>query len=199
MPSRTEIANKCFVMLGQPTVTNILDSSGGRSEAYRALEDMCRKELLHVAPWRFATHVKELNQLVGSPDSDFGQRYQMPKNPEAIQIITTNLGQDERWAVFGDEVHCDRQITVTYTADVGVDVFSPLAASAMAHLMASNLAMPAKGNRNTAAYFYAKYQDLLDEAAFMNEHHRRQNKRQASLHDARRSTVGFYGNDQGGY
>ncbi len=194
MLSKTQLANGVFALLGIDSVINIEDAQGDDAVAFRNLLDICRRKVLRESSWRFAMRTKKLSQLDSAETGiDFTNAYQLPTNPACIQVIRTNLGIDDAWARYGNELHANCQPTIEYVADVGVDEFDSSAGQCLMLLLASELAVSLKGSRTLGADYYGQYRMCLTEARQSNEHERgRKDRHGKSLRQARRYAGGDF-------
>ncbi len=188
MASQTALANGSYSLLGIESLLSVTDSTSDEAVAFRGIYDITRKEVLRATSWRFAMRTAELAATLSTPAVGFTTAYQLPTNPECLQVVKTNLDCDEAWAIFGNELHSNRAPKINYVADVGIEEFDSTATSAIMYLIASRLAIPLKGSRTTSEMYYGMYKDILREARQSNAHERGQDDKSGqSLRAARLS------------
>lgn len=85
MASKTEIANRGLMKLGQPRVSNIDTDPSPAAVAMSALFDSVRDELLQSYPWNFAIKRVDIAAAVDTPSWGWNNAFPLPS--DCMRII----------------------------------------------------------------------------------------------------------------
>lgn len=94
-------------MIGANTITSFSDDSTEANVCNTVYEDILKSSLTRHR-WRFATEQKQLSLLTATPTGRYAYAYQLPTDPELLQLITLTVNDlvipYER---YGDKVYLD--------------------------------------------------------------------------------------------
>ena len=88
--TKIDICARALVMIGAQPITSFTDGSTEALVANNVYEDITQASLTR-HKWRFATNQKELSLLTNTPVGRYDYAYQVPTNPEVLQINTITV------------------------------------------------------------------------------------------------------------
>ena len=105
--TKVDICSTALVMIGANTITSFSDDSTEANVCNTVYEDILKSSLTRHR-WRFATEQKQLSLLTATPTGRYAYAYQLPTDPELLQLITLTVNDlvipYER---YGDKVYLD--------------------------------------------------------------------------------------------
>lgn len=105
--TKIDICSTALVMIGANTITSFSDNSTEANVCNTVYEDILKSSLTRHR-WRFATEQQQLSLLTATPTGRYAFAYQLPTNPELLQLITLTVNDlvipYER---YGDKVYLD--------------------------------------------------------------------------------------------
>ena len=105
--TKVDICSTALVMIGANTITSFSDDSTEANVCNTVYEDILKSSLTRHR-WRFATEQKQLSLLTATPTGRYAYAYQLPTDPELLQLITLTVNDlvipYER---YGDIVYLD--------------------------------------------------------------------------------------------
>jgi hypothetical protein len=121
MASKTEIANRTLVKLGQPRVSNIDTDSSARAIAINQIYDTVLRGCLQMYPWNFSIKRTDLAPDALAPSWGFSASFTLPAN--CLQLL--EVKDDIKYQVEGGKVLCDGTDTlyikyIAYISDAGL-------------------------------------------------------------------------------
>tara|TARA_B100001113_G_C21040368_1_gene592053 strand:- start:457 stop:1056 length:600 start_codon:yes stop_codon:yes gene_type:complete len=88
--TKIDICARALVMIGAQPITSFTDGSTEALVANNVYEDITQASLTR-HKWRFATNQKTLSLLTNTPVGRYDYAYQVPTNPEVLQINTITV------------------------------------------------------------------------------------------------------------
>jgi len=88
--TKIDICARALVMIGAQPITSFTDGSTEALVANNIYEDITRAALTR-HKWRFATNQKQISLLSNTPVGRYDYAYQVPTNPEVLQINTVTV------------------------------------------------------------------------------------------------------------
>jgi len=88
--TKIDICARALVMIGAQPITSFTDGSTEALVANNIYEDITRAALTR-HKWRFATNQKQISLLTNTPVGRYDYAYQVPTNPEVLQINTITV------------------------------------------------------------------------------------------------------------
>jgi hypothetical protein len=121
MASKTEIANRALVKLGQPRVSNIATDSSARAVTINQIYDTVLRGCLQMYPWNFSIKRTDLAPDATAPSWGFNAAFTLP--PDCLQLL--EVKDDIKYQVEGGKVLCDGTDTlyikyIRYVSDAGL-------------------------------------------------------------------------------
>ena len=105
--TKVDICSTALIMIGANTITSFSDDSTEANVCNTVYEDILKSSLTRYR-WRFATEQKQLSLLTATPTGRYAYAYQLPTDPELLQLITLTVNDlvipYER---YGDKVYLD--------------------------------------------------------------------------------------------
>lgn len=166
--TKVNIANMALRMMGAGRIESLTENAP-EAQAITDVYDMCRRELLRLLPWRFATKYVELANTGTTPTLQWSQEYQLPS--DVIKVISLNNPQaNYPFEIQGDKLLCDDSTAkIKYIQDIeDVAQFDDNFAQALAALIASRTATTITGSRTKQNDMYAMYKESIAEARTMS-------------------------------
>lgn len=200
----TDICNMALSSIGQGRIDSI-DEDSEAARQCKIYYELMRKSLLSTFRWGFAERFEKL-ALVNTTIPKWAYAYAIPKKCLIIRQLYNKDGDDlsidestkdleyhEFQIALVDE---STRVIMTdipdaymdYTADItNAELFNPSFAEALAHKLASQLAVPLSGSQSMAQSQYQLYQVAIQQAMYnsaIQNHH--QPKYPTAYFDARR-------------
>ena len=88
--TKIDICARALVMIGAQPITSFTDGSTEALVANNVYEDITKAALTR-HKWRFATTQKQISLLTNAPVGRYDYAYQVPTNPEVLQINTITV------------------------------------------------------------------------------------------------------------
>ena len=88
--TKIDICARALVMIGAQPITSFTDGSTEALVANNVYEDITKAALTR-HKWRFATTQKQISLLTNTPTGRYDYAYQVPTNPEVLQINTITV------------------------------------------------------------------------------------------------------------
>lgn len=155
--TKTEICNESLSLINASTLlSDFATDITPAGKLCRLYFDTSVEALLEAYPWTFAGRRKKLTTPnINTPEFEFAYAFQLPA--DFLNVVTTNIPVDSRWAVEGTELLTNwSPVELKYTARVlNTAVFTPLFRQTVAFFLASKLAIPI-ARSHTYADMYAK-------------------------------------------
>lgn len=182
--SAVSICNLAITRLGQSQAIAALTEASKAAQLCNVLYADCRDRVLRAHNWPFATRYQTLGLVEEAPNNDWIYSYRYPANCLRIHRLVTALGQAEpnppAYAIASDSVGRlvltnQPQAVAQYTHRIENPAeFDPLFASALAWLLAVELAGPLTGEDRWRVRAQQSYEQEIRaaQAAAGNEEHR---------------------------
>jgi len=103
MPSKTDIANRALLKLGDLRVSNIETDNSPRAIILNDIYDSVRDELLSYFPWVFAKELAKIAVDASSPDWGYGSKYLLPT--DFLRLI--EIRGNPNYSLLGKYLHTD--------------------------------------------------------------------------------------------
>ena len=105
--TKVDICSTALVMIGANTITSFSDDSTEANVCNTVYEDILKSALTRHR-WRFATEQKQLSLLTAEPTGRYAYAYQLPTQPELLQLITLTVNDIViPYERYGDKVFLD--------------------------------------------------------------------------------------------
>ena len=105
--TKVDICSTALVMIGANTITSFSDDSTEANVCNTVYEDIVKSSLTRHR-WRFATEQQQLSLLTATPTGRYAYAYQLPTNPELLQLITLTVNDFViPYERYGDKVYLD--------------------------------------------------------------------------------------------
>ena len=105
--TKVDICSTALVMIGANTITSFSDDSTEANVCNTVYEDILKSSLTRHR-WRFATEQQQLSLLTATPTGRYAYAYQLPTNPELLQLITLTVNDFViPYERYGDKVYLD--------------------------------------------------------------------------------------------
>lgn len=88
--TKIDICARALVMIGAQPITSFTDGSTEALVANNVYEDITKAALTR-HKWRFATTQQQISLLTNTPTGRYDYAYQVPTNPEVLQINTITV------------------------------------------------------------------------------------------------------------
>ena len=88
--TKVDICSTALIMIGANTITSFSDDSTEANVCNTVYEDILKSSLTRHR-WRFATEQKQLSLLTAEPTGRYAYAYQLPTDPELLQLITLTV------------------------------------------------------------------------------------------------------------
>lgn len=156
MSSQTEICNSALISLAEETI-NTIDDDNLRSKSCKAKWEICRRTLLRMHPWNFATvRSSSLARSTTIPGFEYTYQYALP--PDCLRVrkvdITEQYKVEGRYIITSAE-----EVFITYIKDeTDTNVWDPAFTDAMTAKLAYELAYIFVREINATDY----YQNLFN-------------------------------------
>lgn len=180
--SAVQICNMALARVGVSQVISSLSESSTEARVCSLWYEQCRDSLLQSAPWKFAYKIAAL-QDVGDPPLDWSYRYRYPNDclkaikitPDANDRVATTTSATLIKYIYevvadtdnaGKSILCDYDaMYLHYIARVeDPTMYDALFTSALAWLIASEIALPLTADANKSKYAFDAYYAALAEA-----------------------------------
>jgi hypothetical protein len=159
----TSICNLALGKIGDKTITS-LDESSNQARACKRFYAQCRDELLRMHPWNFAIARAQLSKLPTAPVFGWAAQYQLPT--DLIRIRSFN--DVEVWDV-GTQFELEGGLLLTDMDEAKIryvrreenaNKYDPLFVTALATLIASEIAFPLTNDKNLSQLMLAAFQQV---------------------------------------
>tara|TARA_R100001230_G_C5682700_1_gene190246 strand:+ start:1815 stop:2405 length:591 start_codon:yes stop_codon:yes gene_type:complete len=105
--TKVDICSTALVMIGANTITSFSDDSTEANVCNTVYEDILKSALTRHR-WRFATEQKQLSLLTAEPTGRYAYAYQLPTQPELLQLITLTVNDIViPYERYGDKIFLD--------------------------------------------------------------------------------------------
>jgi len=108
MASKTEIANRALIKLGQPRVSNIATDSSAAPVTINQIYDSVLKYCIQQYPWNFTITRTDLAPDANAPSWGFDYAFTLPS--DCLQIL--EIMNDPEYQVEGGKILCDGSDTL---------------------------------------------------------------------------------------
>tara|TARA_R100000664_G_scaffold3274_2_gene7540 strand:- start:39 stop:632 length:594 start_codon:yes stop_codon:yes gene_type:complete len=105
--TKIDICSTALILIGANTISSFTDGSTEANVCNTVYEDLLKASLTRHR-WRFATEQKQLSLLTAEPTGRYKYAYQLPTNPELLQLITLTVNDKViPYERYGDKVFLD--------------------------------------------------------------------------------------------
>ena len=161
--SKTKIASKSLVLVGQPAITNLNDGTDRADTLNEVYEETLRSVLSECA-WNFAMKRKLLNKLTSASTPEWNytdENYIYAKPSDCIRMIDTNY-RNAVWRPEGDKVYSNTDglgVRYVYFLD-DPSKYSASFIEAFADKLAANIAYTVLNSATLATEMLKKYEGI---------------------------------------
>jgi hypothetical protein len=175
--SAVEICNRALIFLGvSKTIQDLENENSKEARVMRQIYDDCRKDVLEAHDWGFARGRKILATSAQEAPSNWAYRYAIPANCIAIRSLVNPVGDDAPPVPFDTELLDDGETSsiVTdldeaeayFTRDItDPNRFTSLFRTALARLIASNVAFAITGKNEQVKTQATAYEGVIASAS----------------------------------
>jgi len=105
--TKIDIASRALIMIGSNPISSFTDDTTEALVTNNIYEEIIESTLCR-ARWRFATEQQQLSLLANAPTGRYEYAYQIPANPQCLQIISiTENDINIQYARYGDKIFVD--------------------------------------------------------------------------------------------
>jgi|TARA_R100000278_G_scaffold40446_1_gene35655 hypothetical protein len=105
--TKIDIASRALIMIGSNPISSFTDDTTEALVTNNIYEEIIESTLCR-ARWRFATEQQQLSLLANAPTGRYEYAYQIPTNPQCLQIISiTENDINIQYARYGDKIFVD--------------------------------------------------------------------------------------------
>tara|TARA_R110000744_G_scaffold66596_4_gene136174 strand:+ start:12160 stop:12729 length:570 start_codon:yes stop_codon:yes gene_type:complete len=167
MSSNTDIANAALIQLGASTVENISTDTGVPATIINARFNMVKDTVLRSRNWNSATERKITTAETTAPAFGYNNQHVLPVDPWCLRVIEVYDFRSHEWNVEGRRLLIDASsIKIRYIKRiVDTEEYDPMLVEAIAAYLAYAVALKITGSRQVMNEAYARYGDVLREAA----------------------------------
>ncbi len=160
------VCNRALTFLGVSNITALTDDSK-EAKACSQVFTECLWELLGEADWSFATKTVKLQNNGNTPTSGYSYEFDLPADfVRCLSDTQRSVAETSRWELVGGTIHSDSpEITLTYIhAALPVINMPAKVRTALAYLIASQIAISLTGSTELASLSYQLYEKTLTDA-----------------------------------
>jgi len=148
VPSKLSIIKDAAIILGEPAVVS-LDEDSKVAAMAGASYDTVYGLALNMHPWTFGMDKISLSLLAGTPINQYLYAYQIPTEPEVLDILQT-IPHIRDYKIYGQQLHCN--IGTGVALDVKVrpsEAFlKPYFVALLAAMLAKNICIGVTGKKS---------------------------------------------------
>jgi len=105
--TKIDIASRALIMIGSNPISSFTDDTTEALVTNNIYEEIIESTLCR-SRWRFATEQQQLSLLANAPTGRYEYAYQIPTNPQCLQIISiTENDINIQYARYGDKIFVD--------------------------------------------------------------------------------------------
>lgn len=165
MASAVEISNIALVGLGANTISSLTDNSS-QALTVNTVWDQCRRALLRLHPWNFATKRVELPQDVTAPVFGYQYAYQLPAdNLRLLEVHRNNQYKVEGNRILTNSISC--QIKYIFDA-TDTSLWDAAFSELMAAKLRYEISYTITRDKESTNQSFNLYQDKLTAAQYVD-------------------------------
>lgn len=96
--SDVQICSNALRIIGADSITALTDDND-RARLMNGLYLPTLEEKIQSHTWNFAQRRVALARLTDTPAYDFTYMFQLPQDPRCLQVLETNLNEDDKWRI----------------------------------------------------------------------------------------------------